>query len=53
MPPWECARWAWDSHFERGKSLLLSFYITSTDPRGAQGVLLSPFSVIISCKVAE
>ncbi len=38
--PRECARWAWDSHFKRGKHFYFFFLsITATDLRGAQGSL--------------
>lgn len=50
--PWECARWAWDSHFKTGKSLLFFFFCCHR-PRRSPGVLLSPFSIIFSIKDVE
>lgn len=37
--PWECARWAWDSHFWRGELFVLFYFFTSLpqtpeEPRG-------------------
>lgn len=52
--PWECARWAWDSHFWRGEPLFYFYFLHHCHrPQRSPGVHLTPFSVIFLVKDEE